>query len=63
MDVHGSTYEWNMICGHAHDYNHYCGCMYITLQPLLNQEWYTLVSNDEGNSSNRSFRLRVYRSL
>ena len=25
------------VCGHAHNYNHYCGCMYITLQPLLTQ--------------------------
>ena len=44
MDVHGSTYMDGQcehkkygVCGHAHNYNHYCGCMYITLQPLLTQ--------------------------
>ena len=41
MDLHMYGRVWTQkvygICGHAHDYNHYCGCMllYITLQPLL----------------------------
>ena len=51
MDVHGSTYGWNRICGHAHDYHHYCECMYITLQPLLTQNF----SFPDGVSCDGSF--------
>ena len=33
------------ICDHAHDYNHYCGCMHITLQPLLTQNFRFLMES------------------
>ena len=41
MDLHMEQCEHKKfgICGHAHNYNRYCGCMYITLQPLLTQNF------------------------